>query len=77
VKANRDAAQVGADFAPGRAHEFAQETAQVSAESGPAARPDAILLDLAIPDMDGASFLEVIRSSLRLQAPPVVVPIGL
>ena len=35
--------------------------------------PDAILLDLMMPEMDGPSFLEVIRSYLRLQSLPVVV----
>jgi CheY-like chemotaxis protein len=35
--------------------------------------PDVILLDLAMPEMDGPSFLEVIRSYLRLQSLPVVV----
>jgi CheY-like chemotaxis protein len=35
--------------------------------------PDVILLDLLMPEMDGPSFLEVIRSYLRLQALPVVV----
>lgn len=35
--------------------------------------PDVILLDLAMPEMDGPSFLEVIRSYLRIQSLPVVV----
>ena len=35
--------------------------------------PDVVLLDLLMPEMDGASFLEVIRSYLRLQSLPVVV----
>jgi CheY-like chemotaxis protein len=35
--------------------------------------PDVILLDLVMPEMDGPSFLEVIRSYLRLQSLPVVV----
>ena len=35
--------------------------------------PDVILLDLIMPEMDGPSFLEVIRAYLRLQALPVVV----
>ena len=39
--------------------------------------PDVILLDLAMPEMDGPSFLEVIRSYLRLQSLPVVVLTGL
>lgn len=37
------------------------------------ASPDVILLDLLMPEMDGPSFLEVIRSYLRLQSLPVVV----
>lgn len=39
-------------------------------------KPDVILLDLILPVMDGPSFLEVIRSYLRLQALPVVVLTG-
>jgi len=39
--------------------------------------PDAILLDLILPEMDGPSFLEVVRSYLRLQSLPVVVLTGL
>jgi len=35
--------------------------------------PEAILLDLLMPEMDGPSFLEVIRSYLRIQSLPVVV----
>src|SRR5580765_1353733 len=35
--------------------------------------PDVILLDLLMPVMDGPSFLEVIRSYLRIQSLPVVV----
>src|SRR5688572_31240733 len=40
-------------------------------------RPDVVLLDLAMPEMDGPSFLEVVRSYLRLQSLPVVVLTGL
>ena len=39
--------------------------------------PDVVLLDLLMPEMDGPSFLEVVRSYLRLQALPVVVITGL
>jgi len=39
--------------------------------------PDLIILDLLMPEMDGPSFLEVIRSYLRLQTLPVVVLTGL
>lgn len=39
--------------------------------------PDVIILDLLMPEMDGASFLEVVRSYLRLQSLPVVVLTGL
>jgi CheY-like chemotaxis protein len=39
--------------------------------------PDLVILDLVMPEMDGPSFLEVVRSYLRLQALPVVVLTGL
>ena len=39
--------------------------------------PDVILLDLLMPEMDGPSFLEVVRSYLRIQSLPVVVLTGL
>jgi CheY-like chemotaxis protein len=39
--------------------------------------PDAVVLDLLMPEMDGPSFLEVVRSYLRLHALPVVVLTGL
>ena len=35
--------------------------------------PDVVLLDLHMPEMDGPSFLEVVRSYLRIQSLPVVV----
>jgi CheY-like chemotaxis protein len=39
--------------------------------------PDLIILDIFMPEMDGASFLEVLRSYLRLQSLPVIVLTGL
>jgi CheY-like chemotaxis protein len=39
--------------------------------------PDVVLLDLMMPEMDGPSFLEVLRSYLRIQSLPVVVLTGL
>lgn len=39
--------------------------------------PDVILLDLMLPVMAGPSFLEVIRSYLRIASLPVVVLTGL
>jgi CheY-like chemotaxis protein len=39
--------------------------------------PDVILLDLLLPEMDGPSFLEVVRSYLRVQSLPVVILTGL
>ena len=39
-------------------------------------QPDVVVLDLIMPEMDGPSFLEVIRSYLRLQSLPVVVLTG-
>ena len=39
--------------------------------------PDLVILDLFMPEMDGANFLEIIRSYLRLQALPVIIMTGL
>jgi CheY-like chemotaxis protein len=39
--------------------------------------PDLIILDLFMPQMDGPSLLEVLRSYLRLQSLPVIVLTGL
>jgi len=39
--------------------------------------PDVIVLDLLMPEMDGPSFLEVVRSYVRLRGLPVVVLTGL
>lgn len=41
------------------------------------ALPEVVLLDLLMPEMDGPSFLEVVRSYLRIQSLPVVVVTGL
>ncbi|HEY2584348.1 MAG TPA: response regulator [Tepidisphaeraceae bacterium] len=38
--------------------------------------PDVVLLDLMMPDLDGPSFLEIVRSYLRMYALPVVVMTG-
>ncbi|HZN69651.1 MAG TPA: response regulator [Tepidisphaeraceae bacterium] len=35
--------------------------------------PDVVLLDLFLPEVDGPSVLEVVRSYLRLQSLPVVI----
>src|SRR5438270_76148 len=39
--------------------------------------PDLIILDLFMPEMDGPSLLEVLRSYLRLQSLPVMIFTGL
>lgn len=39
--------------------------------------PDVVILDLLMPEMDGPSFLEVVRSYLRLRSLPVLVLTGL
>jgi len=38
--------------------------------------PDVVLLDLLMPEMDGTSFVEVLRSYLRVRTLPVVVLTG-
>ena len=35
--------------------------------------PDVVVLDLFLPEMDGPSLLEVVRSYLRLQSLPVII----
>src|SRR4051794_38122314 len=40
-------------------------------------QPDVVLLDLFMPEMDGPTFLEVVRSYLRLQTLPIVVLSGI
>jgi CheY-like chemotaxis protein len=39
--------------------------------------PDLMILDLFMPEMDGPSLLEILRSYLRLQSLPVIVITGL
>lgn len=39
-------------------------------------RPNLIVLDLFMPQMDGVSLLEILRSYLRLQSLPVIVFTG-
>jgi CheY-like chemotaxis protein len=39
--------------------------------------PDAVLLDLFLPELDGPSFLEIVRAYLRLDSLPIVVLTGL
>lgn len=39
--------------------------------------PDLVILDLLVPEIDGPSLLEIIRSYLRLRSLPVVVLTGL
>lgn len=78
VDDNPDACETLATFFRSAGHEV------VSAQNGRdalsivlAQPPDVILLDLILPEMDGPSFLEVIRSYLRIGSLPVVVLTGL
>jgi CheY-like chemotaxis protein len=78
VDDNRDACEMLAIFLRNAGHEV------TCAHSGRDAltvvltqTPEAILLDLALPEMDGPSFLEVVRSYLRISSLPVVVLTGL
>lgn len=39
--------------------------------------PDVVLLDLFMPELDGPTFLEIIRSYLRMYSLPIVVLTGM
>lgn len=39
-------------------------------------KPDVVILDLFMPEMDGADLLEVLRSYIRLQGLPVIILTG-
>jgi CheY-like chemotaxis protein len=39
-------------------------------------KPDLVILDLYMPELDGISLLEILRSYLRLQSLPVIVLTG-
>jgi CheY-like chemotaxis protein len=74
VEDNADACEPLAKFLERAGHEVRclpngrEALAQVLAKV-----PDVVLLDLLMPEMDGPSFLEVVRSYLRIQSLPVVV----
>ena len=78
VDDDADARDSMAAFLRGRAHTITcvpngrDALAQVLSDP-----PDVVLLDLLMPEMDGPSFLEVVRSYLRIQSLPVVVLTGL
>jgi len=62
-----------------RAHGYAASGAGAGADGLAAIagdRPDAILLDLALPDMGGDQFLEALRQDPRFESIPVVVMSG-
>ncbi len=42
-----------------------------------ARRPELMILDIHMPELDGPSLLEILRSYLRLQSLPVVILTGL
>ena len=56
---------------------FAAPGADAGWEMAKAHRPDVILLDLVMPDVDGVSFLRRLRADPVLAATPVVVVSGL
>ena len=39
--------------------------------------PDVVLLDLFLPELDGPSFLEIVRSYLRMYSLPIVILTGM
>ena len=48
------------------------ETGFAALEGLPAARPDLVLLDISLPEMDGAEVLRRMRADERLKALPVI-----
>jgi CheY-like chemotaxis protein len=56
---------------------FAAAGAETGWEMAKAHRPDVILLDLVMPEVDGVSFLRRLRSDPVLASTPVVVVSGL
>ena len=65
-------------FLQGKGHEVECVCNGKEALSSVLARlPDLVVLDLFMPEMDGAGLLEVLRSYLRLQSLPVVILTGL
>jgi DNA-binding response OmpR family regulator len=49
--------------------ETCEEALRLAAES----RPDAVLLDFCLPKMDGARFIDILRSDVLTKGTPVVV----
>ena len=78
VDDNHDTADTFAQFLRASGHAVtAVPNGKEALASVLAAIPDVILLDMHMPEMDGPTFLEIIRSYLRLQSLPVVVLTGL
>src|SRR4051812_29334186 len=78
VDDNEDARESFADMLRCAGHEvFCAPNGREALSHVLAQLPDVVLLDLLMPEMDGPSFLEVVRSYLRIQSLPVVVLTGL
>ncbi|HVT87405.1 MAG TPA: response regulator [Tepidisphaeraceae bacterium] len=77
VEDEKDSREVLAEFL--REHDFGVKCTPSGREAIAAmieSPPDLVVVDLFMPEMDGAGLLEVIRSYLRLQSLPVVVWTG-
>lgn len=75
VDDNRDSCESVAKLLGTAGHEVAcvENGREALAQLQGVRAPDVVVLDLVMPEMDGPSFLEVLRSYVRLQSLPVVV----
>ena len=77
VDDNADACETLGKFLSKAGHEVATASnGQEALDSILTRLPDALVLDLFMPEMDGCDLLSILRSYLRLQALPVIVWTG-
>lgn len=78
VEVDKDGRDALCRFLAGSGHESDCVSNRREALASILARtPDLVILDMFMPEMDGASLLEILRSYLRLQLLPVILLTGL